>query len=289
MRKLTAAVLLLTALAFLAIGPAPRYLEELRIGGGFGEPTDGGADLAANGAIDTDGPIQTRQDLSAGAFDTAADHTLTLRVPDARTAAIDLVETDTTHGGALWFDGALNKLRLGTRDGATPIPALDILRGSADITLQGKLTALGRITATDGVNIGASILGSSGALGIKASAYTGPNSGLRIMHNAASANDYGYSFQSAGTDVLRIGNNGNGTFSGDLTLNGGDMAAGLEGSVRGVVTLLPGGGGVSPGTVKLYSPNGTPWYLFVQDNGTLRIHNALPTSNADGTIVGLQF
>ncbi|MCX5772536.1 MAG: hypothetical protein NTZ09_20005 [Candidatus Hydrogenedentes bacterium] len=41
----------------LAIGASPRYLEELRIGGGFGDSADGGADLDKAGNISTDGVI----------------------------------------------------------------------------------------------------------------------------------------------------------------------------------------------------------------------------------------
>lgn len=45
------------ALALLAIGSAPRYLEELRIGGGFNESVDGGADFERDGDIFTNGAI----------------------------------------------------------------------------------------------------------------------------------------------------------------------------------------------------------------------------------------
>jgi len=41
----------------LAIGASPRYLEELRIGGGLGDSADGGADLDKAGNISTDGIV----------------------------------------------------------------------------------------------------------------------------------------------------------------------------------------------------------------------------------------
>ncbi len=37
--------------------------------------------------------------------------------------------------------------------------------------------------------------------------------------------------------------------------------------------------------IKMFSSNGTASYLFVADNGTLRIHNSAPTSNSDGSAV----
>jgi hypothetical protein len=289
MRTLTAVALALTALAFIAIGPVPRYIEELRIGGGFGEPVDGGADFGADGAIATDGTIEARGDITAGAFD-ALDHRITLRAGAGRTAFLDLHEADDTHGGALWFDGALDKLRLGTRDGAAqPTAALDIARGSANLAANGHITASGRITAADGLSVGASVLGSGGSIGIKAPLYTGPNSGLRIVHNAAGANDFGYLFQAAGHDVLRVTNSGNALAIGGVTALGGNVIAGVEGSGRGLVSVNNGSGGNTPGTLKILSSNGTAWYIFVEDDGTLRIHDAIPTSNNDGEIVGLQF
>ena len=52
--------LLIVAAVALGIGAAPRYIEELRIGGGYGESVDGGTDFEQDGDILTDG------DLSVG-------------------------------------------------------------------------------------------------------------------------------------------------------------------------------------------------------------------------------
>ena len=57
MRKRMVALSVCAVLA-LAVGSSPRYLEELRIGGGYGEPVDGGADLEADGDIWSDGAIR---------------------------------------------------------------------------------------------------------------------------------------------------------------------------------------------------------------------------------------
>jgi len=52
---------------------------------------------------------------------------------------------------------------------------------------------------------------------------------------------------------------------------------------------LQGGGSAKPGYIALTTPDGsTVFYLFVDDNGKLRIHNAVPTANNQGTIVGTQ-
>jgi len=75
-----------------------------------------------------------------------------------------------------------------------------------------------------------------------------------------------------------------------LGLLQGDGAAsfGVDGSKQGLLTLWDGSGGDKPGYIKIHSPNGTAWYLFVEDDGTLKIHNAVPTQNSDGTVVGTQ-
>ena len=52
---------------------------------------------------------------------------------------------------------------------------------------------------------------------------------------------------------------------------------------------LQGGGSAKPGYIALTSPDGeTVWYLFVDDNGKLRVHDAVPTANGNGTVVGTQ-
>jgi len=78
------------------------------------------------------------------------------------------------------------------------------------------------------------------------------------------------------------------TAAGDITSQTGQIAAGADSATRGVVTAWDGSGGNAPGCLKLCSPNGTAWYLFVEDDGTLKVHGALPTQNSDGTVVGTQ-
>jgi hypothetical protein len=47
-------------LGLLAIGSHPRYLEELRIGGGYGDGADGGADFDNSGNIAADGSVNLK-------------------------------------------------------------------------------------------------------------------------------------------------------------------------------------------------------------------------------------
>ncbi|RPJ38904.1 MAG: hypothetical protein EHM35_03485 [Planctomycetaceae bacterium] len=75
-------------------------------------------------------------------------------------------------------------------------------------------------------------------------------------------------------------------FNGDLIFGG--LSLGADGATQGTVTLWDGSGGNTPGYIKIHSPNGTAWYLFVEDDGTLKVHSAPPTANGDGSAVGGQ-
>lgn len=44
----------------------------------------------------------------------------------------------------------------------------------------------------------------------------------------------------------------------------------------------------SPVYLKLVSINGTARYIFVEDDGTVKVHTAIPTANTDGSEVGSQ-
>ncbi|MFA6239420.1 MAG: hypothetical protein WC655_00740 [Candidatus Hydrogenedentales bacterium] len=83
--------------------------------------------------------------------------------------------------------------------------------------------------------------------------------------------------------------NGNLRLTGDIAVRGGDVVAGVQATTRGIVAAVNGAGGIAPGCLKLVSPNGTAWYVFAEDDGTLKIHSALPSQNADGAVVGTQY
>ena len=51
---------------------------------------------------------------------------------------------------------------------------------------------------------------------------------------------------------------------------------GVNSSVQGKLALWDGGGGNTPAYIKLHSPNGTGHYLFTEDDGTIKVHNAAP-------------
>ena len=371
-------LLTVCAAAVLAIGPAPRYIEELAIGGGYGDAADGGADFDKTGAILTNGNIGVGED-------SAEDHAVSVTSGTNNLARLDLNEADADHGGTVWFDGSNNALRFGTRDGSSsPMPAIEIARGSDETALLGTLNGI------DAGFTGSIGLGSGGAPdtghrlqvldqpGITSGSYRGVH--LDIQPSAASSsaatyygihseiepgdsNDYdslhaGYFSTNTGTagsdqdlsevlrvhlrftgagsvttarginivpasgsgaadtvEALRIGGVGHGSTNnyaiitnaglvhfgddvategsldveGDLNVDGGDVDAGTDGGTRGVVTAWDGSGGSAPGVLKLASPDGTVWYFFVEDDGTFKVHSALPTANGQGTIVGMQF
>jgi hypothetical protein len=77
-------------------------------------------------------------------------------------------------------------------------------------------------------------------------------------------------------------------FSGGGAFDGGSLTAGTADGNRGVIEARHGSGGSAPGCLKLHSFDGSPYYLFVENNGTVRVHNELPTSATDGERVGAQ-
>ena len=92
----------------------------------------------------------------------------------------------------------------------------------------------------------------------------------------------------AGSNLAVKTGTGKVQFGDDLDVLGGDTVGGVNSTTQGTLTLWDGGGGNTPGYVKIGSPNGTVWYLFVEDDGTLKVHNGAPTANADGDAVGDQ-
>jgi len=328
----------------VAMGPSPRYLEELVIGGGYGSAPDGGMDLEADGDLLTDGAVTIGGPLTVGADD-GADHAVGVLAGSEDRAGLWLNEADALHGGGVWFDGLNDTLRLGTLDGSdTPVPALRIARGSSGVRMEGGLATAG--------DLGVGVDYTPGArLHVRGADGGGFVPGL-LLHNASDLADtsVGILFQTAAPDADRakgaivyastasygrgdlhflnsadtdpgnaevatdtrmtLTNDGRllltqylGTLTdddlisltdgavavkGEVQAVGGAVDAGADGVMRGVLTAWDGFGGAAPGVLRLHAPGGAAWYLFVEDDGTLRVHNALPTSNTDGSIVGLQ-
>ena len=126
--------------------------------------------------------------------------------------------------------------------------------------------------------------------GVIAEPYPAHFEALRIGggHEGASG---GADFDSQGNMAL----SGNASIGGDLTVDGElnlppqPVEAGEAGVTRGVITAWHGGGAYEPGTLRLHSADGSDWYLFVTDQGTVRVHSSLPTGANDGEAVGAQF
>ena len=72
------------------------------------------------------------------------------------------------------------------------------------------------------------------------------------------------------------------------TFGGGTVVCGSNSSKQGILTLWDGSGGDKPAYIKMHSPNGTAHYLFVEDDGTVKLHDSVPTDNTHGDVVGAQ-
>ncbi len=293
--------------------------ESLRIGGGYGADPKGtspagGLEIDNAGNLATDGDVaikgviaagstpQTLTDtngnidgtkIQAGTVDTAqlADDAVDANKLDSTgtyaVAALSVAGNLTVDTKTLHVDSVGNKVGIGT---ASPDQALTLsgtyphLRvlyngGSYPAAWFGELYHNG---ASGGLVITGAVDNISGrdAITFKVSGTAGADGTAMATAMVIEANGevgIGTDSPAATLDV-----------NGDVTARGGDVVLGVDGGTRGMLTVWDGSGGNAPGCIKLCSPNGTPWYLFVEDDGTLKVHSALPTQNGDGTIVGTQ-
>lgn len=345
----------------MAIGPSPRYLEELSIGGGYGDSTDGGADFKKTGDISTngnmvaDGDVTAGGDISAVNVNASADVAYASSSTSRITLNANLVEDPIPLGTTGWIGGGtvamsnevpdwapLNAQSLSLTDPGDDgdswgnllyrtIPAGSLIDGSKytlSFWCKGNVSGLKLNMAGFGmantpftvfirsdISITTSWAFYMTTWTYTASGYTGtfrvPHlefgsntiAGTFYFHNiklergevatpflalgALDAHSDGKIGPHADPDLIAL-ESGKVTIDGDLDLDGGDLVVGTDGGTRGIVTAWDGSGGSAPGCVKLASPNGTVRYLFVEDDGTLKVHSSLPTQNTDGTVVGSQ-
>lgn len=345
----------------MTIGSTPRYVEELRIGGGYGDPVDGGVDfektgdISTNGNVVADGDVSAGGDVSAANLNASADLAFGSSSTSRITLNANLVEDPIPLATTGWFGGetvamssdvpdwapvnAQSLSNADAGDGGNPwenqlyrtIPAGSLIDGSKytlSFWCKGSVAGLKLNLAGFGQNgtpftvftrSDISITtswefytttwtytanGFSG--GFRAPAFEfGANTiaGTFYFHNiklergdvatpflaigALDAHSDGKIGPHADPDLIAL-EAGKVTIDGDLDLDGGDLDVGTDGGTRGTITAWDGSGGTAPGCIKLASPNGTVRYLFVEDDGTLKVHSALPTQNADGTVVGTQ-
>jgi len=302
MRAKLLGVVVVCGLVLLAIGPAPRYIEELAIGGGFGETTDGGAWLEKDGDITTDGTISLNDDkaVTFGGDDDyqlvhdGTDNRLEVRdgannelltLHDTGSAADVVASGSVTAGGDVAVNGGdltstANTLRL------SPVTQVQI---DANLSVPTGSTTVGTSDSTQGI-FDVFGPGPGSPYGGLIRIYAGADYDTTIdrFYIQAIADDLQIGHLPSGDPLMSFRDSGTVETENDLVVEGGDLDAGSDGGTRGVLTAWDGSGGSAPGCVKLASPNGTVWHLFVEDDGTIKVHNALPTQNSDGTEVGSQ-
>ena len=87
------------------------------------------------------------------------------------------------------------------------------------------------------------------------------------------------------TQGLKIRSTNNGSSADvEVAVNKGNLVVGANTQIQGVVDIKRKDSDEF-GYIKMYSSGGTESYLFVADNGTLRIHDSIPTANTDGSAV----
>lgn len=237
----------------------PASREFLRVGGGYGVSAEGqspagGLDVDDAGNLATDGDAVVDGTLDAG---------------DDLTVAAD----------AFFVDASNKRAGIGTASPAQKLHVHTASTGSTRIRLANTDGYIDLIFTADSFQV----LDESGATMMRWGSGNEIVAYKNLRPNVDNTFDLGASLTRWAT-VYGV----DADFSGDGEFQGGDIAAGTYAGNRGMLEARYGSGGNAPGCLKLYSPNGTPHYIFAEDDGTLKVHNALPTQNADGTVVGLQ-
>lgn len=353
----------------MAIGTNPRYLEELAVGGGYGDPENGGADFEKNGDISTDGNVTLKGVLSAGStpqaltdangeidgskiqsgtvdaskMDGTGDYTVNdltatgdlavagvstltgLEVTDSTDLGSDVVVNGTMELDSDWPDkGAPTTNERSSEQTHGGTYSRKIVAGSTFLGIQQDLGTLSKgdtylltfwVYRVSG-NVRSRVQGNttfwlvgnadrSPALNTwvqETLLFTVPDTeGASVQLIAGSTAGTFYIddavLKQVGGDVTVRGQlearqgviaGGSMTVEGALDVSGGAATVGIAGTTRGVLALEDGAGGTAPGSLKLHSPNGTVWHVFVEDDGTVKVHSALPTQNADGSVIGAQ-
>jgi hypothetical protein len=348
-------VVCMMAVGGVLVAAGPRFLEQLAIGGGYGDAKDGGALLSANGDIATDGQLtvdgsgiftqgvavtlesgftgdvtlglreQAERVSNSGMeggyvsgvapFWTAVGASITpseettdvyagvssqkiITGPDFNQLRTSLTEPDGDGNdfvAGAWYvlsfaakiqSGNLNKVSV-WGDGVEEFSNFD--SRTAGVWTVYSYTFQSTATRADAILFFTNNTANPATYLLDSVTFKRVKGGdLIATHGVHSGLGYG----AGGATLDAAGNgdfSGNGIFDRDVTASGGDLAAGADSTARGIVSVWDGSGGAAPGTIRLGSPNGTQWYLFVEDDGTVKVHSALPTLNTDGAVVGSQF
>jgi hypothetical protein len=76
--------------------------------------------------------------------------------------------------------------------------------------------------------------------------------------------------------------------SSNINLKTGSVNVGEASVRRGKLAIYNGTSTNTPGCLILYALNGTPYFVFVENDMTLKISATLPTADADGSVIGAQ-
>lgn len=338
MRMHAAGLVLAGGLFVTAVGSHPHYVEELRIGGGYGDVADGGCDLDRVGNVTSDG------DVNCGDV-RARTGLLTVGVEDSVRGVMTACSGVSASPGCLKLGSALGTdyYVFASNDGrglriSPTLPASDTagqwLRAETVADLSSP-PALGTVTPNTGRFTWARVdeslgLGAPGTVSARLHIYGG-SSGfvgtrnyraaeglllendedavLMLQSGISSMGDIWFGDGQAeiagrirfdhSSDTMQISAgasgrltlepNGGLAVTGDFQSEGGQVTAGVNGSERGIVWATSGGTGTTPGVLRLASAGGASHYVFVEDDGTLRVAASLPSGNGDGMEVGEQY
>ncbi|XRB11451.1 hypothetical protein RI054_02g12840 [Pseudoscourfieldia marina] len=250
------------------------------------DTTTSGANNA--GALIVAGGVGIAENLNVGGNtalgDLASADTLTI------TGAVTLNLKDNEQNAFLITEGANNYMRFDTQDtGGELIVAVKPVTVS-DTTTSGANNA-GAVVVMGGVGI-AENLNMGGVLDVDGNTVLGDAAGTDTVTMNAIATVSSTAAATSSADGALIVSGGIGvalnSFFGAAVNVAGALSAGTAGTAQGVLTLNRGAGGNTPGHFVLVDTGGASHYYFADTSGNLRVNNAAPTADGDGTVVGTQ-
>lgn len=238
-----------------------------------GLSTDGNVD--ADGAVTAGGNVTSGGNVSASGNLSGVDVTATGKASiggDASVGGKATVTGDATVGG-----------KLDVTNVTTLRAALSVLAG---ITANGNVYSGGNVTAS----LGLVAAGSYGIARGRFVAVQGPGGdepGYVLLYGPSGTP--GYLFIGLG-GMLRRHTDIPGALDDGVQVGAqiieGDFQVGEALATPGMVTIHGDGDGTG-GLLRLFSPNGTPYYFWVTNAGVMRRHTAVPTNwDTDGAVVG---
>lgn len=260
MRKWTV-MACVSALALVGMGAAPRFLEELKIGGGYRDAVDGGADFDKAGNISSDGAIVADGGIEAGREGVVRGVAAAWDGPGGSTPGCLRLGTANGNAGYLFLSNDLAGLRV-----SATLPGADT---DGAFLAGGAFRGVG--SATDAVDLGTAEVAGTLPASKVGNGITDTQVADNLTVVAGAIND-----TPVGAAVASTGRFTSLQATGDLRVDGGDIGISSDPDLIGLGpnavavrgSLTAGIEDTTAGTLRLYGDNASTGGWIALENGS---------------------